>query len=155
MLMTLVLAFMYAGLTPWALLGLFAGAIADRWPRRAVLVVTQSTAGALALILVLPDDMPHGTRCPPSPAIGYLGRLPKDAVIAGDPRDLRCVPVSARRSVVTSVKLAPSYEAAAFRNGRARMFADLRAVYGPSPAAITELSFTSDRPRNAISSGLP
>src|SRR6185437_9178461 len=29
------------------------GAIADRWPRRAVLVATQSTAGALALVLWL------------------------------------------------------------------------------------------------------
>jgi MFS family permease len=38
---------------PMLFLGLFGGAIADRWPRRAVLVVTQSTAGALALILWL------------------------------------------------------------------------------------------------------
>jgi hypothetical protein len=51
-----------------------------------------------------------------------------------------CVPVSAERAVVTSAKLAPSYEVSAFRDGRARMFADLRAVYGTSPDAITELS---------------
>jgi MFS family permease len=38
---------------PMLFLGLFGGAIADRWPRRAVLVVTQSTAGLLALILWL------------------------------------------------------------------------------------------------------
>src|SRR5215831_9439917 len=38
---------------PMLFLGLFGGAIADRWPRRAVLVVTQSLAGALALILWL------------------------------------------------------------------------------------------------------
>jgi MFS family permease len=38
---------------PMLFLGLFGGAIADRWPRRAVLVVTQSTAGALALALWL------------------------------------------------------------------------------------------------------
>ena len=38
---------------PMLFLGLFGGAIADRWPRRAVLVATQSTAGALALVLWL------------------------------------------------------------------------------------------------------
>src|SRR5690348_9734575 len=38
---------------PMLFLGLFGGAIADRWPRRAVLVVTQSVAGVLALILWL------------------------------------------------------------------------------------------------------
>jgi hypothetical protein len=108
---------------------------------------TRAGAGAaatgvllLALILVLPNGVSRGIRCPRSPAISYLSRLPKNAVIAGDPRDLGCVPVSAERAVVTSAKLAPSYEAAAFRDGRARMFADLRAVYGPSPDAITELS---------------
>jgi len=36
---------------PMLFLGLFGGAIADRWPRRTVLVVTQSVAGALALAL--------------------------------------------------------------------------------------------------------
>jgi MFS family permease len=38
---------------PMLLLGLFGGAIADRWPRRAVLLVTQSVAGTLALALWL------------------------------------------------------------------------------------------------------
>jgi MFS family permease len=38
---------------PMLFLGLFGGAIADRWPRRAVLVATQSAAGALALALWL------------------------------------------------------------------------------------------------------
>jgi hypothetical protein len=81
----------------------------------------------------------RGKHCPQAPAIRYLQSLPKDAIVAGDPRNLTCVAVSAERAVVISAKLAPSYEAAAFRDGRARMFADLRAVYGPSRNAIIEL----------------
>lgn len=38
---------------PMLFLGLFGGAIADRWPRRSVLVVTQSVAAVLALVLWL------------------------------------------------------------------------------------------------------
>ena len=130
----------------WIVAALAAGAaIAVALRRAPERVRTGAGAAAtgvllLVLILVLPNGLPRGTRCPQSPAIRYLNSLPKDAVIAGDPRDLVCVPVSAKRAVVTSAKLAPSYESAAFRDGRARMFADLRAVYGPSPAAITELS---------------
>jgi hypothetical protein len=41
--------------------------------------------------------------------------------------------------VVISTQLAPAYEVDYFRHGRARMFADLRAYYGPSPAAIAGL----------------
>jgi hypothetical protein len=61
-------------------------------------------------------------------------------VIAGDPIDLRCLPATARRPVVTSTQLAPSYEADYFRRGRARMFADLQAYYGSSAAAIVALN---------------
>ena len=75
----------------------------------------------------------------------YLSGLPKDAVIAGDPRDLMCVPATARRPVVISTQLAPSYEADYFRRGRARMFATLRAYYGHSPAAIADLRTTLRR----------
>ena len=69
----------------------------------------------------------------------YFKGLPKDAVIAGDPRDLMCVPATARRPVVISTQLAPSYEADYFRSGRARMFATLRAYYGQSTEAIADL----------------
>ena len=62
--------------------------------------------------------------------------LPKDAVIAGDPGDLKCLPATAKRAVVISTQLAPAYEVGYFLRGRQRMFADLRAVYGPSRAAI-------------------
>jgi len=60
-------------------------------------------------------------------------------VIAGDPSDLKCLPATARRAVVISTQLAPSYEADYFFMGRARMFAALRAYYGPSAGAIADL----------------
>ena len=125
----------------WIVAALATGAVIAVVVRRVRTGTRAAATGALlvVLILVLPNAPQHGIRCPRSPAIGYLAGLPKDVVIAGDPQDLRCVPMSARRAVVTSAKLAPSYEAAAFRDGRARMFADLRAVYGPSPEAIAEL----------------
>ena len=53
--------------------------------------------------------------------------------------DLKCLPATTRRAVVTSTQLAPSYETEYFLQGRERMFATLRAVYGPSPRALGEL----------------
>jgi hypothetical protein len=82
----------------------------------------------------------RGSGCPGGAAAAFLSTLPEDAVIAGDPIDLKCVPGTARRAVVTSIQLAPSYERDAFLDGRERMFASLRAVYGPSPDAIGALA---------------
>ena len=129
----------------WIVAALAAGAAIAvalwRAPERVRTGAGAAATGALLLVLILglPNGRPHGKRCPQSPPIAYLNTLPKDAIVAGDPRALTCVPVSASRAVVTSAQLAPSYEAAAFRDGRARMFATLRAVYGASPDAITEL----------------
>ena len=101
-----------------------------------------AAAAGLALIaaaVILPDRLPRGNPCPARPATNFLSSLPKDAVIAGDPRDLMCVPVTARRPVVISTQLAPSYEADYFLHGRERMFATLRAYYGSSTGAIADL----------------
>ena len=98
-----------------------------------------TAAVLLAALLALPHYGAGGSRCPGGPSISYLGSVPKNAVIAGDPFDLRCLPVTARRAVVTSTQLAPSYEAVYFRHGRERMFALLRALYGPSLSAVADL----------------
>jgi hypothetical protein len=103
---------------------------------------TGAVYAGLALIgalFVLPDRMPVGTNCARRPVTHYIASLPKDAIIAGDPRDLVCIPGNAKRAVVISKQLAPAYEADYFKQGRQRMFADLRAYYGPSVAAITDL----------------
>ena len=88
---------------------------------------------------MIPEPLPRGSKCPQSPATRYLHKLPKDAVIAGDPFDLKCLPATARRPVVISTQLSPSYEAEYFHHGRERMFAMLRAYYGHSPGALAEL----------------
>jgi hypothetical protein len=84
------------------------------------------------------ENWKRGSPCPQFAATGFLAKLPKDAVIAGDPMDLKCLPATTRRAVVTSTQLAPSYETEYFLQGRERMFATLRAVYGPSPEALGE-----------------
>jgi hypothetical protein len=107
--------------------------------------VPPATAAVLAgvvligALVVLPDRLPLGNGCPQRPVTHFLASLPKDAIIAGDPVDLMCVPKTAKRAVVISNQLAPAYEAEYFRHGRERMFADLRAYYGPSADAIAEL----------------
>ena len=93
----------------------------------------------LAALLAAPGRRPPGQECAQTSATRYLATLPKDAVIAGDPVDLRCLPLITRRAVVISTQLAPSYERGYFLAGRARMLASLRAYYGPSAAAIGEL----------------
>ena len=107
---------------------------------------TAPVAGALltglaltAALLAATDDWARGTRCPGGAVNGYLASTPKDSVIAGDPMDLKCLPGTARRPVVISTQLAPSYEVDYFLAARERMFATLRAYYGSSPAAIADL----------------
>jgi hypothetical protein len=53
--------------------------------------------------------------------------------------ELKCVPVAADRPVVISTQLAFSYERGYFLEGRARMFAALRAHYGHSTAGLDAL----------------
>jgi hypothetical protein len=93
----------------------------------------------LAVVLAVPAHGTRGARCLVGPAVHYLATLPKDAIIAGDPNDLKCLPATTRRAVVTSTQLAPAYEKAYFLDNRRRMFALLNAVYGSDPTAIARL----------------
>ncbi len=94
----------------------------------------------LAALVALPGRVPPGQICPATPAMEYLSTLPKTAVIAGDPQEIKCVPVSANRPVVISTQLAFSYERGYLLDARARMFDSLRAYYGPSRAALRDLA---------------
>ena len=106
-------------------------------PAAAAAVVTALVL--LGAMLVATESWKRGTVCRHTAATGYLATLPKDAVIAGDPQDLRCIPATARRPVVISTQLAPAYEVDYFLHARERMFAMLRAYYGPSTDAIVAL----------------
>ncbi len=113
--------------------------------RRPAPVAAAAGAALTGLVLVgallaMPGRTPPGQACRERPVVRFIATLPKDAVLAGDPIDLRCLPVSARRAVVISTQLAPSYEAGYFLAARARMFATLRAYYGSSPDALAAVA---------------
>jgi hypothetical protein len=113
-----------------------AALLVNATPATGALLTGLALIGAL---VVLPDRLPAGNPCPHTPVSRYLASLPTDAIVAGDPIDLMCVPATAKRAVVISNQLAPAYEVEYFEHGRERMFADLRAYYGPSVDAILDL----------------
>ena len=118
-----------------------AAALLGRARREAVPALGAALTGLLLLaaLLAAPGDRDRGTRCPDGESVRYLATLPKDAVIAGDPFDLKCLPGTARRAVVISTQLAPSYELDYLLAGRARMFETLLAYYGSSAQPIADL----------------
>jgi hypothetical protein len=71
---------------------------------------------------------------------GFLRTLPKQAIIAGDPRAIDCVPIEAERGVVISRKLYQPFDYTFLKLVRPRMTDMLRAYYGPSRRAIADLS---------------
>jgi hypothetical protein len=79
------------------------------------------------------------TLCGQSHLEAYLRSLPPDAIIAGDPVKLDCVPIESERAVVISRKLYQPVDANYLKVIRPRMFAMLRAYYGASPRAIANL----------------
>ena len=127
------------GVAWWAFPILAALAVAAFAVRRPGAGALLAGVALLVAVLALPGRTPPGQSCPRSPAMAYLATLPKDAVIAGDPMDLKCVPVAANRPVVISTQLAFSYERGYFEEGRARMFASLRAYYSGDAAALAGL----------------
>jgi hypothetical protein len=117
-----------------------AAALAPRLSRAPALGAAATGLALIALLTASTERWERGSPCAVTPATRYLSTLPKDAVIAGDPIDLKCLPGTARRAVVISTQLAPSYETAYFHQARKRMFATLRAYYGASAAPIGELA---------------
>jgi hypothetical protein len=81
----------------------------------------------------------RGSACSDAELYRYLGTLPKNAIIAGDPADLDCIPIAARRAVVISRKLYQPWDVDYFKIIRPRMFLAVKASYGPSVDAIVQL----------------
>lgn len=81
----------------------------------------------------------HTAVCSDSALYDHLGTLPKDAIVAGDPLDVNCIPIAARRPVVISEKLYQPWDREYFMIIRERMFRTVEASYGPSRSAIVEL----------------
>jgi Predicted membrane protein (DUF2079) len=109
-----------------------------RWSVPALLAIV--TGGALlAGLLGVPDRTARGSPCPKGAAAQFMATLPKDAIITGDAYDMKCIPYTAKRAVVISTQLAPAYEVDYFHEGRERLFAALRAYYGPDVDALIDL----------------
>ena len=79
------------------------------------------------------------TLCGQSHLQAYLRSLPPNAIIAGDPVELDCVPIESERAVVISRKLYQPVDVNYLKVIRPRMFAMLRAYYGASRHAIANL----------------
>jgi hypothetical protein len=77
--------------------------------------------------------------CLNPPLYRYLETVPKDAVIAGDPMRISCVPLASRRAVVISTRLYQPWDVEYFRVTRSRMFAMVRAYYGGSIKRLIDL----------------
>ncbi len=69
----------------------------------------------------------------------YLRTLPKQAIIAGDPKGIDCVPIEAERGVVISRKLYQPFDYTFLKIIRPRMTDMLQAYYGPARKAIADL----------------
>lgn len=70
----------------------------------------------------------------------YLETTPKDTIIAGgDPKQLDCIPIRARRPVLISRKLYQPWDKSYFLMIRPRMLDMIEASYGSSVAEIVEL----------------
>lgn len=73
----------------------------------------------------------QGTTCEDPQLLDYLSTLPKDAIVAGNPPRLDCVPIAAGRAVVINKVLYHPWERRLWDEGRARMLASVEAYYGP------------------------
>ena len=82
---------------------------------------------------------PGANTCRNKALYEYLGAVSKDAIVAGHPVTLSCIPIAARRPVVISRKLYQPWEARYFAEIRERMFATIDAYYGSSVADVTRL----------------
>lgn len=81
----------------------------------------------------------HGAVCGEPGLYRYLRALPKDVIVAGDPAEVECIPIAARRPVVISIKLYQPWNPEYFEIIRDRMSRTVRAYYGPSVDALVDL----------------
>jgi hypothetical protein len=96
----------------------------------AVLAGTVAAAGS---------DYDKGFECTSLPLLRSLETLPKDAIVAGNPLRLDCVPIVSERAVVVNNKLFQVWETHYWRLSRERMFASIDAVFGADMADVLAL----------------
>jgi hypothetical protein len=126
------------GLTGAALVGIVLA-------RRRSIPIRAATVIALLLGSVLLAQMAWagevtgraGYDCPVTPAVRFIASLPPDTIVAGEPEELTCIPLSARRPVVISKKqFQPLLGRDFFLAARERLRVELRAAYGDARQPI-------------------
>lgn len=133
---------------PWVggLVG--AAAVAVLLVRRARGAVAAATLAALYVGTMLLAQMgwagkitrQAGTVCKQTPPVAFLASLPPSTIVAGDPDELVCIPLSARRPVVISRKqYQPLLSREFFFAARERIRVELLAVFGDDLEPILEL----------------
>ncbi|HUZ83371.1 MAG TPA: hypothetical protein VMU66_01655 [Gaiellales bacterium] len=132
--------FLHAAPVTAAGLALVAAAIVLR-RRRAAPVLAAAVAAALLFgqVAYAGGGASPAQTCTDLPLLHELAGLPVGAVIAGDPRQMNCVPIVSLRAVVISQKLYQPIEIAYTRVVRTRMRAMATAEFGPSRASILAL----------------
>jgi hypothetical protein len=131
-------------LSALAAAGLCVAVVARRRPAAtgAALVALLSTLVSGALLVGAVAGTSGGrnyTTCTQPRLHAFLRTLPKDAIIAGDPVVLNCVPIESDRAVVISQKLYQPVDVSYLKVIRPRMFAMIKAYYGDSRRAIVRL----------------
>jgi hypothetical protein len=138
-----VAPYLAVGLTVGVVLGgfVFLRAVGVEAKHAAVVGAAALIGGCLLVgeVAFAGDGRSPSSRCGDAGLYTYLRTLPKDAVVAGDPLDMNCVPLVARRPVVISRKLYQPWNTEYFPLIRERMFSVVRAYYGPSTAALVDL----------------
>jgi hypothetical protein len=108
-------------------------------PRAAVVAAVVSGSLVIAGAAVAGGGMSAEGTCPTGRLVKKLSTLPPDAVIAGDPQRMNCIPITTRHAVVMSQKLYQPLAEPYFRTIRPRMLDMVRAYWGPSPDALVTL----------------
>jgi hypothetical protein len=109
---------------------------------RTAVAVAAVLAGTLLLteVAIAGGGVSPAVKCGADPALlHYLGTLPPDAIIAGDPLSMDCVTMVSERPVVISRKLYQVFSTNYLRVARPRMFAMINAYWGTSRARIDAL----------------
>ena len=116
------------------------------WRRGDTAPVVVAVAAVLAGTLLLAEVAIAGRGVSPagrcsldSQVLHYIGTLPKDAVIAGDPTTIGCVTLVSERPVVISRKLYQVFSRKYLSVARPRMFAMIDAYFGDSRSKLLAL----------------
>jgi hypothetical protein len=109
--------------------------------RRTAPVVAATVAAALLFgqVAYAGGGSSPAQTCTDIPLLHELAALPVHAIIAGDARQMNCVPIVSERAVVISQKLYQPIEVAYTKVVRTRMRAMVEAEFGPSRTAILAL----------------